>query len=537
MIGVAEGYRALRRGEWEAARRAFEADLEDPESLDGYGRALWWLGDAEGALEARERAHRAFAERGDRSRAARIALWLAREHLAVRRNALASEAWAGRAEALIDQREPTLDLGWLELARSERAADPAAAERHASAGLELGRRFGDRDLEVYATARLGLAQVLGGRIHEGMGRLDDAMAAAMGGEVSEVELVGETTCALVLACDVAGDTARLGRWNAAMEALVAERPLPTIESYCEACCAELFLSSGQLAEAEALLQRSIDRLIGGGQQARCAQPTALLAEMRMLQGRLEEAERLLVGYEDAPESVRARASLRLGRREPEVAGDLLDLEIRRLGGANLLTAPLLELLVEARIGTGELEEAGMAAKQLGKLAERTGSPRLAAAAALAASRWAAAGGEVPIEGLERAVRLFSDAGMPLQAARARLELARAMAGDRPKVAAEEARAAEARFGELGARRDADAAAAFLRRLGERGRTGPKRVGQLSDREVEVLRLLGEGLSNAEIAQRLFISPKTAGNHVSNILMKLGAKNRTEAAAHAHRDLG
>ena len=63
-------------------------------------------------------------------------------------------------------------------------------------------------------------------------------------------------------------------------------------------------------------------------------------------------------------------------------------------------------------------------------------------------------------------------------------------------------------------------------------TGPRDAGVLSRRELEVLRLVAEGLSNAEIAAHLFISTKTAGNHVSNILTKLGLRSRTEAAAFA-----
>ena len=75
------------------------------------------------------------------------------------------------------------------------------------------------------------------------------------------------------------------------------------------------------------------------------------------------------------------------------------------------------------------------------------------------------------------------------------------------------------------RREADAAAALMRSLGAKGRAGPKAVGLLSRREVEVLRLLGEGLSNREIAERLFISPKTAEHHVSRIYGKLGLSTR------------
>lgn len=57
---------------------------------------------------------------------------------------------------------------------------------------------------------------------------------------------------------------------------------------------------------------------------------------------------------------------------------------------------------------------------------------------------------------------------------------------------------------------------------------------LSAREVEVLCLIAAGKSNREIAEELFISPNTAGHHVSNILNKIGAANRTEATSYANR---
>ena len=57
---------------------------------------------------------------------------------------------------------------------------------------------------------------------------------------------------------------------------------------------------------------------------------------------------------------------------------------------------------------------------------------------------------------------------------------------------------------------------------------------LTARELEVLRLVAAGRSNQQIAGELFISPKTASVHVSNILGKLGVTSRVEAAATAHR---
>ncbi len=87
---------------------------------------------------------------------------------------------------------------------------------------------------------------------------------------------------------------------------------------------------------------------------------------------------------------------------------------------------------------------------------------------------------------------------------------------------------------MDAARDADAAAALLRSLGVASPSGPRGVGRLTVREREVLRLLGAGLSNPEIAERLFISRKTRGLSRQQGLGKLGVRNRAEAAARAAR---
>lgn len=63
---------------------------------------------------------------------------------------------------------------------------------------------------------------------------------------------------------------------------------------------------------------------------------------------------------------------------------------------------------------------------------------------------------------------------------------------------------------------------------------PERIGDLSDREVEVLTRLGEGLNNKEIAEALFITEGTVKNHVSNVIQKLGLRDRTQAAIYAVR---
>jgi DNA-binding NarL/FixJ family response regulator len=146
----------------------------------------------------------------------------------------------------------------------------------------------------------------------------------------------------------------------------------------------------------------------------------------------------------------------------------------------------------------------------------------------------AAGDGDPRSCLRAALAGFSRAQLPLELARARLELASSLAAEQPDAARTEAREALKAFEVLDARRDVDAAAALLRTLGVRATPARRGTGQLTRREAEILELLGHGLSNPDISDRLYISRKTVEHHVGNILAKLGLRSRAEAAAYAAR---
>jgi HD-GYP domain-containing protein (c-di-GMP phosphodiesterase class II) len=98
----------------------------------------------------------------------------------------------------------------------------------------------------------------------------------------------------------------------------------------------------------------------------------------------------------------------------------------------------------------------------------------------------------------------------------------------------EASARELRADVRAGRLDADAVEAVLGAAGHRAARRPDGVAGLTAREVEVLRLLARGCSNREIADRLVIAPKTAGNHVEHIYAKLGVSNRAAAGLFAVR---
>ena len=227
------------------------------------------------------------------------------------------------------------------------------------------------------------------------------------------------------------------------------------------------------------------------------------------------------------------------RRAVAAAEELLGRRLDEVGRSSLLAAPLYGQLVEASLAAGRVDDARAAAAWLARIAEESGRERVEALALLARARVAAATGEPDaVELLRGALNAYAALGLRLDAARTRLELARALASRVTGRRGETLRSVLATSWTPWERR-----AMPMRplpscaRSGRRVEPGRRQSALLSRREVEVLRLLGEGLSNREIAERLFISPKTAEHHVSRIYAKLGLSTRGEAAAYAVRNLG
>jgi DNA-binding CsgD family transcriptional regulator len=121
---------------------------------------------------------------------------------------------------------------------------------------------------------------------------------------------------------------------------------------------------------------------------------------------------------------------------------------------------------------------------------------------------------------------FDQLGEPYEKARSAARLAAVL-----KASGREAEASELSTEARDIARELDARP-LLAEIGSRG--GREPTADLTPREREVLELVSAGRSNGEIAAQLFISTKTASVHVSNILAKLGASGRTEAAAIARR---
>ena len=537
---LARGYGALAVGNWLEARGAFEEAVrtaESPEALDGLGRSLWWLREGREAIVCRERAYSGFRRDGDLGRAARIALWLSREYSLVFGNNAAARGWLARAERLLRDVAPGVEQGWLDLARSEGSRESSEAAMYAEAALKAALAAGDPDLELRALAQLGFARVSAGEVEEGLAQLDEAMAAATSGEPASLETFADICCTLMLACERAGDVERPQQWSSVLEDFVRKYDHVVLLAFCRTCCADVFAANGRVDAAEEELVAAIKELTDAGQRSRCVNPAARLAEVRVLQGRFDEAEELLAGFDGEPDATRAAVALRLARGEPASAAVILERRLDEVGRRSVLAVPFLDQLVDARVAEGRLEDASLAAVAIAATAGPSGRERIAATAAFARGRVAMARGDAAaVSELQKAINHFAVLDLRLDAARSRLALARALASDSPEIAIDTARQARNELDALGDSREADIAAALMRSLGAKGRAGPRAAGLLTQREIEVLRLLGEGLTNAEIAARLFISRKTAEHHVSRIFAKLGLAKRSEAAAYAVRHL-
>lgn len=536
---LVEADAAFAAADWEAAARAYErvlAEADDPAALDRLGQVRWFQGRIDEGLVLRERAYAAFCRRGDDAAAAQAALWLMVEYASSRGAHAVANGWFLRAERLLEDAAVCPAHVELEIARARRAAGEGAeaAERHFAHALDIAHTLRSAGAEVRVLTVLGVHRVAQGQVDDGMALLDEAMAAVLGGELDDPWTIGSACCQMLAACDAAADWPRAMQWCHEVVPFVEREGMVPLWAWCRSMFGGVLTAVGEWERAERELLDSL-RTYGGAGQPMAVYPLARLAELRIRQGRYEEAERLIEDVEDHPRAVATGIAVLLASGKAQAAAAACERRLQRIG-ADVGGGELLPLLVQARLALGDVDAAATAVGRLTELARTLKRADLIAAAETAAAAVSLARGDgAAAVHLDTALELYTRLGMPLECGRARLGLARVHAGGgETEVAIEHARRALRTFERLGARPDADAAAALLRLLGVAGRSGPHLGEPLTAREREVLGLLGEGLSNAQIAQRLVIAPKTAEHHVSRVLRKLDLASRAEAAAHAAR---
>jgi DNA-binding CsgD family transcriptional regulator len=514
--------------EW-LARADDEAELA-PEDLELLARAAYMLGRDDDYQRGLERAHYGHLDAGDTVRATRCAWWIGLS-LYLRGESAPARGWYARAERLLDREgRDCVERGYLRLAD----ADEHLAERDFEAAysatvevIEIGERFGDRDLVAFGVMEQGCALLELGRTGEGLRLVDESMVAVTSGELSPIA-AGLVYCYTIAVCQGAYEVRRAREWTTALSQWCeGQEDMVAHKGVCLVHRAEIMQLRGAW---DAALEET--RRVGepGPPNPRVsAEALYVQGELLRLRGDFDAAEEALrLAAVQGREAQPALALLRLAQGK----GDAALAAIRRaVGEADepLGRAALLPAHVEIALALDEVEEAERASSELSAISGVQGSDALGAIAAHARGAVALARGDASdaLTALRGAQQAWQELGAPYEAARARVlvGLACAALGD-GDGAALELSAARSVFVELGARPD-------LARIDSLTPGALDEKHGLTARELEVLRLVASGETNKAIAASLVLSERTVDRHVSNIYAKLGVSSRAAATAFAY----
>lgn len=536
---IEEGQAALGRAAWEEARSLYENELargESAEAYEGLAWASWWLEDSDGTFAARERAFLLYSERPDRASAARMAVWMAIDVLTFRGEHAVATGWLQRAARLLADVAPCREHALLPWYRGHFAvwSDVGEALELARQAQEVGRSVGAVEFEMVGVGLEGLARVMQGDVDEGMRLIDEAVAAVVAGELKDPTIAAGACCYLIVACERVRDFDRAAQWCHYLEELSRRWRFRHMFALCQTYYAGVLIERGAWDECEEVL-REATKEFRSTRPALIAGAYVRLGELRRRQGRLDEAEELFSKAAHDPAARLGMAAVALDRGDQRKGLELARASLRAARSDSTARVPALELVVRGATALGLQDEARSALGELQGVAEVVQTAPLRAAVATSAGHLAALDGDSvgALAHFDDALRLLEAAGLPFEAHCARLDRADVLASiGRTGEAREEAATAEAALRRMGSTAKARAAQALAA-----GRSSPRRPASLiplTERELEVLRLVADGCSNEEIAARLIIAEHTVKRHVANIRTKLGASSRTAAAAHAIR---
>jgi DNA-binding CsgD family transcriptional regulator/tetratricopeptide (TPR) repeat protein len=405
--------------------------------------------------------------------------------------------------------------------------------------VRIGQAIGAVDHEMVGRALHGFARVTAGHVAEGIQELDEVNAAVLAGEMSDRVMIGLACCYLIAACERIHDYDRAAQWCDRLKAFCAKWGFRPLFAVCRTQYASVCMWRGAWEEAEQELVSAADELTAS-RPGMAGEGLVRLGELRRRQGKLDEAMALFERCGSHPLGSLGRARVRFDRGEFKAAADLAERHLRQMPATNRTErAAALELMIRACVEDGRVDEAEGRLAELHEIANDAGTGPLRAVASLATGLVTARRGDMESARarLEDAVDLFKASGAPYETGRARIELARVLrALGRADAAAEEAHLAVTELTPLGATLDLARAQAVLD--GTSPAPAAARPAEdtkgLTRREVEVLRLISQGLNNQAIAARLFISEHTVHRHVANTLTKLNVPSRSAAVAQASR---
>jgi class 3 adenylate cyclase len=478
------GRDAMDRHAWAEAMDVFVVADRDGDlaagDLERLGTAAWWAGKPDEATEALERAFAGYADAGQASDAARVALALAYQGFR-RLTVPIAAGWLARAGHMLetDPDSPShariavfLALGAL---MENRITDGIGL---ADRAMELAQQHHDPDSNFMAMSFKGMALVFGGDWQAGFALIDEAATAASSGQL-DLRVASDIYCNTIAACRNAGDLKRAGQWADEGERWMRRQSVSGYPGICRVHRAELKMLRGLWSEAEQEARQACEELERFRMMDAVGHAQYAIGEIRLRIGDLDgAAEAFERAYEYGHDAQPGMALLQLARGEVDEAARSIGRALAATAGngdADRTTrARLLPAQIDIALAAGDLDTAGTAVAELESIATDYQQP-LFQAGALTARGELLLGEDRPSEAspiLGRSWRLWQETDLPYESARARLHYAEAMAAEGDQAAAgRDLRAARGVFERLGARLDLARVDALL---GE-GATSPARA--------------------------------------------------------------
>jgi DNA-binding NarL/FixJ family response regulator len=535
---VSRGREAFARRAWlDAFELLSLADQTAPlgaDELELLATSAYMVARDDEHVRALERAHHAHLDAGDIQRAVYCVYWIG-HNLMLRGEMGPATGWFGRGQRLLEGEErDCAERGYLlipVLVGHAVAGDHEAAYETATEIAEIGTHFAERDLTAIGVHEQGHALVRQGRFEEGLRLLDEVMVAVTAGELSPI-VTGTIYCNTIGFWQSVYELRRAREWTDALTRWCEQQPdMVAHTGVCLVHRAEIMQLQGAWEAALDEARRAGERFAEGVLNARvCGKAYYRQGEVHRLRGERSAAEESYRessrrGYEPQP----GLALLRLAEGKRDAASSAISRVLDEASQPRARAA-LLPAYVEIMLAVGELEEARSACRELETISGAHRSDMLRAMSAQARGALALAEGDsqTALVALREAWQAWQELEAPYETARVRVlvGLGCRAAGDED-TAAWELDAARGVFDQLGAAPDVarvDSLAASPQAAGTHG---------LTQRELQVLRLVAGGATNKSIAVELVLSERTIDRHVSNIFAKLRVSSRAAATAYAY----
>lgn len=529
-----EARAAFDRHAWATAYALFrQAETHQPLvalDLDRLAISAYLSGHDSDGLDCWARAHHAFIREGLMRQAFQCAFWLGFLFL-YRNESSRANGWLARGKRLIgDGPAERVEEGYLLFAEGYRLLWSGQLQEALplfERAAAIATRFREQDLTGFSRLGVGVCRLQLGEIREGLLLIDEVMADTTAGEFSPLA-IGIIYCAVLGSLQHSFDVMRARVWTAAFgEWCESQTEMVPFRGECLVHRVEVMRLEGSWPQALAEIS-AVDSITADYYLPWLGEAFYQQGEIHRLQGEFEQAEEAYRRATEQGFSLQPGfALMRLAQGRKDVAAASLSRMLAEAADP-LWQARLLPAHVEVMIALGDLDAAEDSAARLREFAAVRDMPYLRALAAYATASVLLARGEAvgALQLLRSALECWHDLNNPYEAARTRTLISRAcrLLGDAETAAVER-----------------DSARQLLQRLGavadlasfdqEEVEGAVDRSGGLTEREIEVLRLVAAGKSNRTIAMELVLSEHTVRRHLQNAFAKIGVSSRAAATAY------